>query len=124
LIAAATQNLGDLAIAVVAILPSQLDDVGGQPLFIVSAPAGPCSALSERRMEENVDDIRLVVDIRILLLLSACLLMAWKAYCKFGELANFAIDLNSTAVLLRHDIITNGQAEPCSLAGRLVVKNG
>jgi hypothetical protein len=38
LTAGTTQNLGDLAIAVVAILPSQLDDVGSQPLFIVSAP--------------------------------------------------------------------------------------
>jgi hypothetical protein len=31
------QQLGDLAIAVAAILPGQLDDVGGQPRFIVSA---------------------------------------------------------------------------------------
>ena len=30
------QQLGDLAIAVAAIEPGQLDDVGGQPLFIVS----------------------------------------------------------------------------------------
>src|SRR5204863_2169020 len=32
------QQLGDLAIAVAAILPGQLDDVGGQPLFILTAP--------------------------------------------------------------------------------------
>jgi hypothetical protein len=75
-------------------------------------------------MEENVDDIRLVVDIRILLLLSACLLMAWKAYCKFGELANFAIDLNSTAVLLRHDIILMDKPSPVPSPVGLVVKNG
>ena len=31
------QQLGDLAIAVAAILPGQLDDVGRQPLFIVTA---------------------------------------------------------------------------------------
>jgi len=31
------QQLGDLAIAVAAILPGQLDDVGGQPLLIISA---------------------------------------------------------------------------------------
>src|SRR5436305_42104 len=32
------QQLGDLAIAVAAILPGQLDDVGRQPRFIVTAP--------------------------------------------------------------------------------------
>ena len=32
------QQLGDLAIAVAAILPGQLDDVGCQPLFVVTAP--------------------------------------------------------------------------------------
>ncbi len=31
------QQLGDLAIAVTAILPGQLDDIGSQPLFIVTA---------------------------------------------------------------------------------------
>lgn len=31
------QQLGDLAIAVAAVLPGQFDDVGGQPRFIVSA---------------------------------------------------------------------------------------
>jgi hypothetical protein len=31
------QQLGDLAIAVAAILPGQLDEVGRQPLFIVTA---------------------------------------------------------------------------------------
>jgi len=33
-----TQQRGDLAIAVAAVLPGQLDDVGGQPLFVVTAP--------------------------------------------------------------------------------------
>ena len=33
-----TQKLGDLAIAVAAVLPGQLDDVVGQPRFIVTAP--------------------------------------------------------------------------------------
>src|SRR5947208_6184080 len=32
------QQLGDLAIAVAAILPRQLDDVGGQPRFVLTAP--------------------------------------------------------------------------------------
>jgi len=32
------QQFGDLAIAVAAILPGQLDDVGRQPRFIVTAP--------------------------------------------------------------------------------------
>jgi len=32
------QQLGDLAIAVAAILPGQLDEIGGQPLFVVTAP--------------------------------------------------------------------------------------
>ena len=32
------QQLRDLAIAVAAITPGQLDDVGGQPLFILTAP--------------------------------------------------------------------------------------
>jgi len=31
------QQLGDLAIAVAAVLPGQFDDVGGEPCFIVSA---------------------------------------------------------------------------------------
>jgi hypothetical protein len=32
------QQLGDLAIAIAAILPSQLDDVGRQLLFVLTAP--------------------------------------------------------------------------------------
>jgi hypothetical protein len=31
------QQLGDLAVAVAAVLPGQFDDVGGQPLFIITA---------------------------------------------------------------------------------------
>ncbi len=34
------QQLGDLAIAIAAIEPGQLDDVGGQPLFIIPALRG------------------------------------------------------------------------------------
>src|SRR6266550_8660145 len=36
--ASPAQQLGDLAIAVAAILPRQLDDVGGQPRFVLTAP--------------------------------------------------------------------------------------
>jgi hypothetical protein len=34
------RNSAILAIAVAAILPGQLDDVGGQPFFVVTAPRG------------------------------------------------------------------------------------
>jgi hypothetical protein len=34
--ASVTQHGGDATIAITAILPGQLDDVGGQPLFIVT----------------------------------------------------------------------------------------
>jgi hypothetical protein len=46
------QQRGDLAIAVAAILPGQLDDVGRQPLFIITAPRDLAlrrAMLSERR---------------------------------------------------------------------------
>ena len=46
------QQLGDLAIAVAAILPGQLDDVGRQPLFILTAPRDLAlrrAMLAERR---------------------------------------------------------------------------
>jgi len=46
------QQCGDLAIAVAAILPGQFDDVGGQPLLILSAPRDLAlrrAVLAERR---------------------------------------------------------------------------
>jgi hypothetical protein len=46
------QQLGDLAIAVAAILPGQFDEVGGQPGFIVTAPRDLAlrrAMLTERR---------------------------------------------------------------------------
>ena len=50
--ASPAQERGDLAIAVAAILPRQLDDVGGQPLLVVpphrNLPLGR-AVLSERR---------------------------------------------------------------------------
>jgi hypothetical protein len=35
--ACATQKLGDLAVAVASVLPSKLDDVGAEPLLVVSS---------------------------------------------------------------------------------------
>ena len=46
------QKLGDLAIAVATILPSELDDIGGQSLFVVTAPRDLAlrrAVLTERR---------------------------------------------------------------------------
>jgi hypothetical protein len=53
------QQLGDLAIAVTAILPGQLDDVGGQPLFIVTALRDLAlrrAMLAERRTGATLGD--------------------------------------------------------------------
>jgi hypothetical protein len=53
------QQLGDLAIAIAAILPGQLDDVSGQPLFIVTAvrDLALCRAmLAERRTGAALGD--------------------------------------------------------------------
>jgi hypothetical protein len=53
------QQLGDLAIAVAAILPGQLDEVGRQPLFIVTAvrDLALCRAmLAERRTGAALGD--------------------------------------------------------------------
>jgi hypothetical protein len=41
------QQLRNLAIAIAAIPPGQLDDVGRQPLFILTAPRGSCAASSD-----------------------------------------------------------------------------
>jgi len=56
------QQLGDLAIAIAAILAGQLDDVGGQPLFIVTASRdlALCRAmLAERRTGATLGDRQL-----------------------------------------------------------------
>jgi hypothetical protein len=56
------QQLGDLAIAIAAILAGQLDDVGGQPLFIVTASRdlALCRAmLAERRTGATLGDPQL-----------------------------------------------------------------
>jgi len=53
------QQLGDLAIAVAAILPGQLDDVGGQPLLIISALRDPAlrrAMLAESRTGAALGD--------------------------------------------------------------------
>ena len=53
------QQLGDLAIAIAAILPGQLDDVGGQPLFLVTALRGLTlrrAMLTERRTGAALGD--------------------------------------------------------------------
>jgi hypothetical protein len=53
------QQLGDLAIAVAAILPSQLDNVGRQPLFVLTALRylALCRAmLAERRTGAALGD--------------------------------------------------------------------
>jgi hypothetical protein len=54
-----TQKLGDLAIAVTAILPGQRDDVGRQPLFILTAPRDLAlrrAMLAERRTGTALGD--------------------------------------------------------------------
>ncbi len=61
----AAQQLGDLAIAVAAILPGQLDDVGRQPLFIVTAPRDLAlrrAMLAERRTGAALGDRQLAAD--------------------------------------------------------------
>jgi hypothetical protein len=59
------QQLGDLAIAVAAILPGQFDDVGGQPLFIVTALRDLAlrrAMLTERRTGAALGDGQLLSD--------------------------------------------------------------
>jgi hypothetical protein len=56
------QQLGDLAIAVAAILPSQFDDVGGQPFYIVTALRDLAlrrAVLAERRTGAALGDAQL-----------------------------------------------------------------
>jgi hypothetical protein len=57
------QQRGDLAIAVAPILASQLDDVGGQPLFVVPAPRDLAlrgAMLAERRTGAALGDRQLL----------------------------------------------------------------
>ena len=55
------QQFGDLAIAITAIKTSQFDDIGGQPLFVFTAPRGPtlCRAmLAEGRAGATLGDMQ------------------------------------------------------------------
>ena len=56
---ASPQQLRDLAIAVAAVLPGQLDDVGGQPLLVVTAPRAPCAASSDAVRAPHRHDARI-----------------------------------------------------------------
>jgi hypothetical protein len=59
------QQLGDLTIAVAAILPGQFDDVGGQPLVIVAALRDLAlrrAMLTERRTGAALGDAQLLSD--------------------------------------------------------------
>ena len=59
------QQLGDLAIAVAAILPGQLDDVGRQPLLVVTAPRDLAlrrAMLPERRTGATLGHVQLRVE--------------------------------------------------------------
>ena len=60
-----SQQCGDLAIAVAAILPGQLDDVGGQLLFVVTAPRDLAlrrAVLPERRTNAALGDMQMRTD--------------------------------------------------------------
>ena len=55
------QQRRDLAVAVAAILAGELDDVGGQPLFVVAAPRGLAlrrAMLAERRAGATLGDMQ------------------------------------------------------------------
>jgi hypothetical protein len=57
--ASATQQFGDLAIAVAAILPGQLDDIGRQPFLVITAPRDLAlrrAMLAERRTGTALGD--------------------------------------------------------------------
>jgi len=59
------QQPGNLAIAIAAIETSELDDVGGQPFVVFTAPRGSalCRAmLPERRTSATLGDIQLMSD--------------------------------------------------------------
>ena len=60
------QQRGDLAIAVAAVLPGKLDDVGGQPLLVVTAPRDLAlrrAMLPERRTGATLGDMQLRSDL-------------------------------------------------------------
>ena len=60
------QQLGDLAIAVAAVLPGQFDDVGCQPLFIITALRDLAlrrAMLAERRTGAALGDGQLASDL-------------------------------------------------------------
>ena len=62
---AAPQQRGDLAIAVAAVLPGQFNDVGGQPLFVFTAPRGLAlrrAMLPERRTGATLGDMQFISD--------------------------------------------------------------
>ena len=60
-----SQQRGDLAIAIAAIVPGQLDDVGRQTLLVVTAPRDPalCRAvLTKRRACTALGNVQLTSD--------------------------------------------------------------
>ena len=60
------QQPGNLAIAVAAVLPGKLDDVGGEPLFVVTAPrclALRRAVLPERRTGAALGDVQMCSDL-------------------------------------------------------------
>ena len=60
------QELGDLAIAVAAVLPGKLDDVGGEPLLVVTAARDLAlrrAMLPERRTGATLGDMQLRSDL-------------------------------------------------------------
>jgi hypothetical protein len=60
------QQLRDLAVAVAAVPPGKLDDVGGEPLLVVPAPrklALRRAVLAERRAGATLGDPELVPDV-------------------------------------------------------------
>jgi len=59
------QQRRDLAVAIAAIETGEFDDVGGQPLFVFTAPRGPalCRAmLPERRASTTLGDMQFMSD--------------------------------------------------------------
>src|SRR6516164_7227542 len=50
---------------------------------------------------------------------SCDLLLAWQAHGELSERARLALDLDAAAVLLRHDVIADGEAEAGALSRRL-----
>ena len=60
------QQLGDLAIAVAAVLPGKLDDIGGQPLLVVTTARDLAlrrAMLPERRTGATLGDMQLRSDL-------------------------------------------------------------